>query len=203
MEDTRLKILIATHNQHKLYELRSMLDESKYQVFSLSNIGFEQEIIEDGYTFEENALIKARTFKNDKTWDAIIGEDSGLEVMALDGQPGIYTARFAGPDKNPVANMEKVLTMLSDGLNRKARFRTVIALIFNQQEYILEGTVSGTIALSRTGDKGFGYDPIFIPEGYDKTFAELGEQIKNNISHRFQAVKKLIRKLNQLKDIKQ
>jgi XTP/dITP diphosphohydrolase len=190
-------IILASHNQHKVDEIRKMLDPHAYRIQSLADIDFHDDIIEDGETMEENALIKARTIREIYNC-SVIGEDSGLEVMALDNAPGVHTARYAGDDRDSISNMQKVLNQLERLKNRKARFKTVIAFIHEDQEYLLEGIVNGNIAFSMKGKKGFGYDPIFIPDGYDQTFAELGDTIKNSMSHRFNAVEKLKELLSQL-----
>lgn len=184
------KILLASHNEHKIQELKEMLGEKKYIIESLSDIGWNEEIVEDGATMEENAWIKTRKLiPSYEGW--IIGEDSGLEVDALEGRPGVYTARYAGKDKDPIANMDKVLKELGDNHHRKARFRTVIAFFMNREEHTFQGIVEGNIAYKMAGNRGFGYDPIFIPIGYEKTFAELGDDVKNSMSHRYNATIKL------------
>ncbi len=189
------KILLASHNRHKIEELREMLGSEKYIIESLSDIGWHKEIIEDGETMNENAWIKTNTLiKHYPGW--VIGEDSGLEIDALDGRPGVYTARYAGKEKDPIANMSKVLEELNGIEMRTARFRTVIAFYMNCQEHTFEGTVEGSISIKMKGNHGFGYDPIFIPVGYDKTFAELGDEIKNSMSHRFNAAMELRAFLN-------
>ena len=188
--EKQMTILLATHNQHKVDEINSILDSQKFEIISLSDINYTEEIIEDGNTMAENAMIKAKSLKNLHN-GIIVGEDSGLEIESLDNMPGIYTARFAGPNKDATANMEKVLQLLKGNNNRKAQFRTVIALIHNNKEYFIEGIVEGRISLAMKGENGFGYDPIFIPSGYHQTFAELGDEIKNSLSHRYNATKKL------------
>ncbi|NNF33216.1 MAG: RdgB/HAM1 family non-canonical purine NTP pyrophosphatase [Saprospiraceae bacterium] len=184
------KILVASHNEHKIEELKEMLGEGKYHIESLSDIGWNQEIIEDGVTMEENAWIKTNTLvPHYDGW--IIGEDSGLEIDALEGRPGVYTARYAGKSKDPIANMTKVLQELIGLDDRTARFRTVIAFYMNGKKHTFQGTVEGRIADKMRGDHGFGYDPLFVPEGFEKTFAELGDDVKNSMSHRYNAAMKL------------
>ena len=153
---------------------------------------------ETGKTFKENALIKAR-FVAKLTGKACFADDTGLEIDALNGQPGVYSARYAGEEKNSEANMQKVLANLYGNANRTARFRTVIALIINDKEYLFEGVAEGSITQKKTGGSGFGYDPIFMPNGFDITFAQMDMDIKNKISHRGLAVEMLVEFLN--KDI--
>ena len=203
-----MKIVFATNNKHKLDEIRSILGDS-IEVLSLKDIGCNVDIPETGKTLEENALQKAQYVYDNYHIDCF-ADDTGLEVEALDGSPGVYSARYAALPDNPVksegatsshdsdANMTRLLYELNGKDNRKARFRTVIALIQKEgdsticsREYSFEGEVKGEIATEKSGKGGFGYDPIFVPEGYDKSFAELGEEIKNKISHRARAVAKL------------
>ena len=194
------RIVFATNNQHKLQEIRHILDDS-VEVLSLQDIGCDKDIPETGTTLEENARQKAEYIWEHYHCD-VFADDTGLEVEALDGAPGVYSARYAGEAHDSEANMTKLLHELADKDNRKARFRTVIALLEKKdvcpcgctsikQEHLFEGIVDGEITHERSGVGGFGYDPIFQPEGYDKTFAELGETIKNQISHRGRATRKL------------
>lgn len=197
-----MKIVFATNNQHKLQEIREILGED-VEIVSLKDIGCDVDIPETGNTLEENALQKAQYVYDHYHIDCF-ADDTGLEVEALDGAPGVHSARYAeGTDHDSEANMAKLLHELEGKDNRKARFRTVIALIQKKdvcpcgctsikQVNRFEGIVKGRIATSKQGTEGFGYDPIFIPEGYDKSFAELGEHIKNGISHRARAVEKLV-----------
>jgi len=190
-----MKIVFATNNQHKLSEIRQILG-SRVEVLSLKDIGCDVDIPETGTTLEENALQKARYIYDHYHMD-VFADDTGLEVEALNGAPGVYSARYAGEGHDSEANMSKLLKELGDNNNRKARFRTVIALI--QQEvhkeipcvHEFEGIVNGEIIRERRGGEGFGYDPIFQPDGYSETFAELGTDIKNLISHRARATQKL------------
>ena len=205
-----MKIVFATNNAHKLSEIRAILG-SDFEVLSLSDIGCYVDIPETGSTLEENALLKARY-----VWEhyhmSCFADDTGLEVEALNGAPGIYSARYAsmsvsdgapvGKDHDSEANMSRLLRELGENNNRRARFRTVIALIMKKnicpcgcnsikQEHLFEGIVNGEITRERSGVEGFGYDPIFRPDGYDQTFAELGTDVKNQISHRARATQKL------------
>ena len=184
------KIVFATNNQHKLDEIRK-ITEGKIEILSLNDIGSNDEIEETGNTLEENALIKARFIKNKYGYDCF-AEDTGLEVEALENAPGVYSARYAGDACRDEDNIKKLLDNLKGIANRKARFRTVIALLMNNEEYFFEGEIKGHIIDEKRGFAGFGYDPIFVPEGYDQTFAELGEEIKNRISHRSIATQKLV-----------
>ena len=192
-----MKIVFATNNQHKLQEIREILGD-QFEILSLADIGCHEDIPETGNTLEANAHQKAEYVFDHYHIDCF-ADDTGLEVDALRGAPGVHSARYAeGTDHNSEANMAKLLRELGDNDNRKARFRTVISLIQMEggnpvcsREYQFEGVVEGRIDREKHGSDGFGYDPVFIPEGYDKSFAELGEEIKNQISHRARAVKKL------------
>ena len=205
-----MKIVFATNNLHKLQEVRQILGDS-FEVLSLKDIGCDVDIPETGQTLEENALQKARYVYDNYHIDCF-ADDTGLEVEALNGAPGVYSARYAameptGSTDSPKshdseANMARLLRELSDKDNRKARFRTVIALIQKKdvcpcgctsikQEHLFEGIVNGEITTERSGVEGFGYDPIFRPEGYDQTFAEMNAEQKNSISHRGRATAKL------------
>lgn len=183
------KLVFATNNIHKLEEIRSIV-KNKIDLLSLKDIGCIEDIVETGLTLQDNALIKARYIKEKYGFDSF-GDDTGLEVEALDGAPGIYSARYAGIEHDSQANMLKLLAEMDGKQNRKACFRTVIALNMDGREYIFEGLINGRIIAEKKGEGGFGYDPLFIPDGYDKTFAELGNDIKNRISHRALAVKSL------------
>lgn len=184
------KLVFATNNPHKLEEIRAILG-SKLEILSLADIGCDADIPETAETLEGNALIKAHYVYDNYKLDCF-ADDTGLEVDALHGFPGVHTARYAYPDRHdPEANMIKLLEALRENNDRNARFRTVIALIEKGKEHLFEGVVEGVIAREKSGTQGFGYDPVFIPEGNSKTFAELGEDIKNTISHRARAVQKL------------
>ena len=185
------KIVFATNNQHKLSEIRQILGD-RVEVLSLKDINCDVDIPETGATLEANALQKAQYIYDHYQMD-VFADDSGLEVDALGGAPGVYSARYAGGEgHDSEANMAKLLHELGENNNRRARFRTVIALIIQGQVHEFEGIVNGEITRERRGGEGFGYDPIFQPEGYDKTFAELGAEVKNQISHRAKATKKLV-----------
>lgn len=184
------KLVFATNNPHKLEEIRAILG-SNLEILSLADIGCDADIPETAETLEGNALIKAHYVYDNYKLDCF-ADDTGLEVDALHGLPGVHTARYAYPDRHdPEANMIKLLEALRENNDRNARFRTVIALIEKGKEHLFEGVVEGVIAREKSGTQGFGYDPVFIPEGNSKTFAELGEDIKNTISHRARAVQKL------------
>lgn len=185
-----MQIVFATNNVHKLSEIRAILGR-QMEILSLADIGCHDDIPETADTLEGNALIKARWVKERYGFDCF-ADDTGLEVEALGGGPGVHTARYAYPDRHDsVANTRKLLAELHDKDNRAARFRTVIALIQGTDEHLFEGIVEGHIATEERGTEGFGYDPVFAPEGGEKTFAELGVEAKNCISHRARAVKKL------------
>ena len=186
-----MKLIIASHNSNKKKEIRKVLPDS-YQLQDLNDIGLLEEIEENGKTLEENALIKAR-YLHLLLNENCFAEDSGLEIESLNGEPGVRSARYAGEQRNDENNIQLVLKKMKDKTNREARFRTVIALIYDHREYLFEGTVSGVIALEPKGKHGFGYDPVFIPESYNQSFAELGDEIKVKISHRSMAIKKLVR----------
>ena len=211
-----MKIVFATNNEHKLSEIRAILGPS-FDVVSLADIGCHEDIPETGQTLEENALMKAEYVYN-KYHLSCFADDTGLEVEALNGAPGVYSARYAaivpagkpaGPSHDSEANMARLLRELANNNNRKARFRTVIALIEKKDVcpcgctsikvvHKFEGIVNGEITREKSGAEGFGYDPIFRPDGYDKTFAELGLDIKNQISHRARATQKLAEYLKTL-----
>jgi len=191
-----MKIVFASNNDHKLKEIKSFI-ESDYELLSLSDLGIDVDIPEEEPDLEGNALSKARFIKK-LTGLNVFADDTGLEVEALGGLPGVKSARFAGEEKDASANIKLLLSMLGDNPNRKAKFKTVFALIYNNEEYIMEGVVEGSIIYERKGDKGFGYDPIFIPCGATKTFAEMELSEKNQISHRARALEKLCEKLSKL-----
>ncbi len=184
------QIVFATNNKHKLEEIRNILDNT-LNILSLNDINCHEDIPETGSTIEENALIKARYIKEKYGYDCF-ADDTGLEIKSLNNEPGVYSARYAGNDHNSEKNMQKVLENLKGKNDRSACFRTCIALITGNNEYLFEGKIEGEIITEKKGESGFGYDPIFVPDGYTQTFAELGNDIKNKISHRALAVKKLI-----------
>lgn len=183
-------LIFATGNRHKVQEVREIL-AGAFDIRSLEDIGCTEDIPETADTFEGNALLKARYVAQHFNMDCF-AEDTGLEIDALDGAPGVYSARYAGIDKDSTANIQLVLKNLAGQTNRKAQFRTVIALILHGEELKFEGIVRGHIAESPSGTGGFGYDPIFIPEGYDQTFGELPAETKHAISHRGRAMHKLL-----------
>lgn len=185
-----MNLIFATSNSNKLKEIKNLLPK-EICINDLNSLNFFEEIPENENSIEKNAEFKAN-FIHSKYNINVFADDTGLEVEMLNGEPGVYSARYAGEDCNSNKNMEKLLKKLINKENRKARFKTVIALVLNNKLHHFEGIVNGTIAHSKKGDKGFGYDPIFIPEGYKKSFAELSLNEKNEISHRSIAVKKLI-----------
>jgi XTP/dITP diphosphohydrolase len=192
MNQSKTKIILATRNQHKFAEIKEILGELPIELVSLNDYPQIPGIEETGSTFVENAVLKAQTiFELTQEWS--IADDSGLEVFALNGSPGIYSARFAGDDHDYVENNQKLLKLLSDVplQQRKAQFRCVAAIVGPGYKEIMEGIVQGRIINELRGNNGFGYDPLFIPEGYDKTFAELSEETKNQISHRALAFEKV------------
>jgi len=180
------KLVVASNNKHKIEEIKYILAD-RFELVSMEEIGFTDDIVEDGTTFIENAFIKARTIHNKYNCNCF-ADDSGLVIEALNNEPGVYSARYAGEPVNHDNNIEKVLRNMQNVTNRKAKFVTVIALILDGEEYYFEGEVHGTIRTERSGSKGFGYDPIFEPNGYHVTFAEMSEQEKNAISHRARAL---------------
>jgi XTP/dITP diphosphohydrolase len=184
------QLVFATNNHHKIAEIQSLIPDH-IGLVSLKEIGCMEDIPETADTLEGNALLKAR-YVFDNYSKNCFADDTGLEIDALDGRPGVYSARYATDGHNFEANIDKVLTELSGLQNRKARFRTVIALILNNSVYYFEGIVNGEIISERRGSQGFGYDPVFLPDGYKHTFAEMPLSKKNKISHRAIAVKKLV-----------
>ena len=190
-----MKLVFATNNRHKLQEVKDILG-SRVEVLSLAEIGCHDDIPETGATLEENALIKAR-WVSEKYNCNCFADDTGLEVEALGGAPGVYSARYAGEECNSEANMQKLLHNLTGENNRNAQFRTVIALIINNNEFTFDGIVKGTISTGKMGEAGFGYDPIFVPEGYSQSFAQMGSEEKNRISHRYRATEKLSKYLRE------
>ena len=184
------KLVFATNNAHKLEEVAAILGD-QVELLSLNDISCQTDIPETAETLEGNALLK--TYYNKKNYHLnCFADDTGLEVEALNGAPGVYSARYAGGEGHDAqANMLKLLHELEGKENRKAQFRTAISLILDGKEYLFEGVIKGEIIKEKRGDSGFGYDPVFMPEGYDRTFAELGNDIKNQISHRALAVQKL------------
>ena len=192
------KLVFATNNKHKLEEARKIL-EGMVEILSLAEIGCNDDIPETATTLEGNAFIKARYIKEHYGYDCF-ADDTGLLVDALDGAPGVYSARYAGEECNPQKNMEKLLSELEGIEQRAAAFVTCVALTLRGSEHIFMGEIAGEITKEAKGNAGFGYDPVFKPFGYDKTFAELGDDIKNSISHRAKAMEKLAQFLNNLID---
>lgn len=190
-----MKLVFATNNAHKLDEIRAILG-NKIEILSLNDINCHDEIPETADTLEGNALQKAMYIKEHYGYDCF-ADDTGLEVSALGGAPGVHTARYAeNTDHDSEANMNKLLKELEGKNDRSAQFRTVIALLLNGEQHIFEGIVKGDILTEKRGSEGFGYDPVFSPEQYSESFAELGAEVKNKISHRARAVAKLVEYLN-------
>lgn len=188
------KIVFATHNKHKLEEVAEMLSPA-FQVVGLTDIGCDEDIAETEETLEGNAFLKANYVYQNYGLNCF-SDDTGLEVLALNGEPGVYSARYAGEGRDSNDNMDKLLSNLKSEDDRSAQFRTVFVLLINGEKYQFDGIVEGCIGHEKRGSKGFGYDPVFIPEGYNQTFAELGNDVKNKISHRARATQKLIDFLN-------
>ena len=191
-----MKLVFATNNAHKLREIRQILGE-RVEIMSLADINCDADIPETADTLEGNASLKSHYIYEHYGLNCF-ADDTGLEVEALGGAPGVHSARYAYPDRNDSeANVDKLLRSLEGKADRKAQFRTVISLIIDGREIQFEGIVRGSIAQSRSGNGGFGYDPVFVPEGYDESFAALGDDVKNGISHRARAVQKLADYLKQ------
>lgn len=184
-----MELIFASNNSHKVKEINNILGDS-FVLKGLKETGITEDIPETSGTIEGNALQKAR-YVHEKTGKNVFADDTGLEVESLNGQPGVHSARFAGEGKDSNANIDKLLALLEGIENRKARFKTVIALIINNREYVFEGVANGTIIKEKRGAEGFGYDPIFVPEGRTTTFAEMDINDKNTVSHRARAFAKL------------
>ena len=184
-----MKLVFATNNQNKVLEIQALINNT-VNLLTLKDIGHEGDLPEEQDTLEGNAYQKAKYVFDNYGFNCF-ADDTGLEVEALDGLPGVYSARYAGNSKNSLNNINKLLEELKDTQNRRARFRTVISLIINDTEKRFEGVVNGEIINELRGDKGFGYDPVFRPDGYESTFAEIPLEDKNMISHRSKAIKKL------------
>lgn len=184
------KLVFASNNQNKIKEIKQLLPKD-IEILSLSDIGCEVDIPETADTIEGNALLKANFIQRHYGYDCF-ADDSGLEIDFLDKQPGVYSARYAGEPKNDDNNMNKVLVNMEGATNRKANFKTVITLHYKGETHHFTGIVEGEITKEKIGDQGFGYDPIFKPSGYDMTFAQMGMELKNSISHRAKAVEKLL-----------
>lgn len=185
-----MKIVFASNNKNKVQEIQNQVPKS-IQILTLEEIGCTEDIEETGKTLEENAIIKAN-YITEKYGLPCFADDTGLEIESLNGEPGVYSARYAGEDKNADKNMDLVLDKLSNEPNRKAQFKTVIALNINNKQHLFTGTINGAIRNEKTGTNGFGYDPIFEPENLGKTFAEMSLEEKNKLSHRGRAVEKLV-----------
>jgi len=192
-----MKLVFASNNLNKIKEIQSILNGS-IQLLSLEEIGCFEEIPETAYTIEGNAILKANYVTQKYGYDCF-ADDTGLEVATLNGEPGVYSARYAGEQKNADDNMNKLLEALKDKSDRSAQFKTVIALNLNGEQHLFTGLAKGEITFNKAGNHGFGYDPIFQPENYYETFAELSSDIKNKISHRAKATQQLIDFLNSTK----
>ncbi|MDR6843613.1 non-canonical purine NTP diphosphatase [Flavobacterium granuli] len=190
-----MKIVFATNNANKIREIQSMLPQS-IEIISLESIGCHEEIPETADTIEGNAIMKAN-YVTEKYGYNCFADDTGLEVETLNGEPGVYSARYAGEQKSAEDNMDKLLVNLENSANRNAQFKTVITLNLKGEQYLFTGIAKGEITLDKNGNQGFGYDPIFRPEGYKETFAQLSLETKNAISHRGKATRELITFLNQ------
>ncbi len=190
-----MELVFATNNAHKVKEIQSILGD-EFRLLSLNDIGCDEDIPEEQETLEGNASQKA-FYVYDKYGYNCFADDTGLEIDALNGEPGVYSARYAGEEKSSEANIQKVLTKLAKINNRNARFRTVISLVINGKEVLFEGIVNGEILTEKRGDEGFGYDPVFKPEGKNQSFAEMELSEKNKISHRGRAVQKLVEYLKE------
>ena len=189
----KLKLVFATNNQNKLKEVQAML--TNFEIVSLADINCFDEIPETAATLEGNAILKAN-YVTEKFGLNCFADDTGLEVEALNNEPGVYSARYAGIENNSENNMNKLLTELGDNLNRSAQFKTVIALNINKKQFIFDGICKGQILTALKGIGGFGYDPIFMPKGYNKSFAEMDLKEKGTISHRGKAIQQLVHFLN-------
>jgi XTP/dITP diphosphohydrolase len=189
MNAEKMQIVFATNNDHKLTEIRDMLGDS-FKLLSLRDLNLEEDIPENEPSLEGNAMHKARHVYGILNMD-VFADDTGLETDILNGLPGVHSARFAGEDKNSDENIDKLLGLMGSSENRKARFRTIIALILDGKEYLFEGVSEGTIIFERRGREGFGYDPVFVPSGCNLTYAEMPLDEKNKISHRARAFNKL------------
>lgn len=190
----KLKLVFATNNKHKLEEVKAML--TNFEIVSLAEINCFEDIPETATTLEGNAILKAN-FITEKYGLDCFADDTGLEVEALNNEPGVYSARYAGEDNNAEANMAKLLKNLENSPNRKAQFKTAIALNIQGKQFIFEGICEGTILTEKRGKCGFGYDPIFMPDGFNTSFAELEMNEKGKISHRGKAIEKLVTFLNE------
>jgi len=190
-----MELIIASQNQNKLVEFKKILGD-KINLFSLSDIGLNQEIPENEKTIKKNAMFKAK-FVNTQTGKNVFADDTGLEIDSLNGEPGVYSARYSGVERNSDKNIELVLTKLKNKTNRNSRFKTIISLIIDGKSVNFEGVVEGKITEEKRGNNGFGYDPIFQPNGYASTFGEMSLKEKNKISHRSIAINKMVQYLKE------
>ena len=190
-----MELIIASQNQNKLVEFKKILGD-KINLFSLSDIGLNQEIPENEKTIKKNAMFKAK-FVNIQTGKNVFADDTGLEIDSLNGEPGVYSARYSGVERNSDKNIELVLTNLKNISNRNSRFKTIISLIIDGKSVNFEGVVEGKITEEKRGSNGFGYDPIFQPDGYASTFGEMSLKEKNKISHRSIAINKMVQYLKE------
>lgn len=190
-----MELVFATNNKHKIREIGALLNDD-FRILGLTDLNITEDIPEEAETLEENAMFKAR-FVHERTGMNVFADDTGLEVSALGGAPGVYSARYAGEAKSFDDNIDKLLREMGSASERSARFRTVIALILDGKEYLFEGIVEGEIISERRGTGGFGYDPVFIASGYERTFAEIPLEEKNSISHRAMAMRQLMAFLNE------
>ncbi|MDF1516747.1 MAG: non-canonical purine NTP diphosphatase [Lutibacter sp.] len=190
----KLKLVFATNNKHKLEEVQAML--TNFEIVSLADISCFEDIPETADTLEGNAILKANFITKNYGLDCF-ADDTGLEVEALNNEPGVYSARYAGEDNNAEANIKKLLNNLENNPNRRAQFKTVIALNIHGKQFIFEGVCKGNILTDKRGESGFGYDPIFIPDGFNRSFAEMNMTEKGSISHRGKAIEKLVTFLNE------
>lgn len=190
IKTNKMQLVFASNNKNKILEIQSILPDT-IKILSLDSIGCHEEIPETAETIEENAILKANYVTRNYGYDCF-ADDTGLEVYSLNGEPGVYSARYAGEQRNADDNMNKVLERLSDKNDRRAQFKTVIALNLNGKQHLFTGIAKGEITVEKTGNQGFGYDPIFKPEEYRETFAQLSLDVKNKISHRGKATQQLI-----------
>ena len=191
-----MKIVFATNNPNKLKEIQTLIPK-EIEIISLKEIGCTEDIPETGNTLEANAFQKVHYVKENYNYDCF-ADDTGLEIDTLNGAPGVYSARYAGPEKSAEANIEKILSELQGKENRKAKFRTAIALTLKNEEHLFEGEINGHISKVKQGNEGFGYDPIFMPENEKRSFAQMSMQEKGAVSHRGRAVRKLVAYLNKI-----
>lgn len=195
-----MDIFFVTGNQNKVFEINELLRDTGLHILSQSDLNYHEDIEETGSTFEENAIIKAKTV-HDIYQKPVFAEDSGLEIFALNGEPGVLSARYAGALKSDMNNIQLVLSRLKNVKDRRACFKTVVAYIHQKKIYTFKGSIQGTITEEPKGNGGFGYDPIFIPDGFEQTFAQLSAADKNRISHRGVAIRQFIAHLKEAYDL--